>query len=511
MIRSISLVTAAILVSQLAVAQPAPPATPAPAATPTPAATAAAAKPGTEEAPVIRKHQITLNGKPLAYTTTTGMMPIRNAAGDVEASMFFIAYTLDGVADKAKRRLMFSFNGGPGSASVWLHIGAIGPKRVRMMDDGNLPPAPYRMELNEGTLLDQADLVFIDPVGTGYSRAAKPELAKKFFSLQGDIDSVGEFIRMYLTRYERWLSPLFLIGESYGTTRAAGLSGHLLDRGIALNGIALVSTILNFQTARFGGGNDSAYPLILPTYTATAWYHKKLAPELKDRKKLLDEVEKWALGGYTEALAKGDSLTPAERKAVVEKLARYTGLNSKVIEDNDLRVDLSVFRRELLRDKDLVVGRLDARITGAPDRSERGVYDPSMTAIRPPYTAAFGDYVRTELGYQSDLTYYILGGGIGQWDFNSNNSYADVSSSLRDAFVKNPHMKLYIGFGFYDCATPYFAAQYTVAHMSLPKEARANIREHFYEAGHMYYIHFPSLKMMKADVGSFLGWAAPVE
>lgn len=483
---------------------------PAPVASPAPPPAAAPAKPAGEE-PVVRKHQITLNGKPLSYTTTTGMMPIRNAAGDIEASMFFMAYTLDGVADKSKRRLMFSFNGGPGSASVWLHIGAIGPKRVRMMDDGNLPPAPYRMEVNEGTLLDQADLVFIDPVGTGFSRAAKPDIAKKFFSLNGDIESVGEFIRLYLTRYERWLSPVFLIGESYGTTRAAGLAGHLIERGIALNGIALVSTILNFQTARFGGGNDSAYPLILPTYAATAWYHKKLGAEFKDRKKLLEEVEKWALSGYTEALAKGDALSETERKAAIDRLARYTGLSARVIGENNLRVDLTTFRRELLRDKDLVVGRLDSRITGAPDRGERGANDPSMSAIRPPYTAAFSDYVRSELGYQSDLTYYILGGGIGPWDFNTNNSYADVSSSLRDAFVKNPHMKLYVGYGYYDCATPYFAAQYTLGHMGLPREARANVREHYYEAGHMYYIHVPSLKAMKSDLAGFLGWAAKVE
>jgi len=481
-------------------AAPAAPHAPAPAAP-------APAKPAAEE-PVVRKHQISLNGKQLNYTTTTGLMPIRNAAGDVEANIFFMAYTLDGVTAKSKRRLMFSFNGGPGSASVWLHIGAIGPKRVPMLDDGNLPPAPYHMEVNPGTLLDQADLVFIDPVGTGYSRAAKPDLAKKFFSLNGDIDSVGEFIRLYLTRYERWLSPVFLIGESYGTTRAAGLAGHLIERGIALNGIALVSTILNFQTARFGDGNDSAYPLILPTYAATAWYHKKLAPEYKDRKRLLEEVEKWSLGGYTEALAKGDSLSAAERKAVVDKLARYTGLDPRIIEENDLRVDLTTFRRELLRERNLIVGRLDSRITGAPDRSVRGVYDPSMSAIRPPYTAAFADYVRTELGYHSDLTYYILGGGVGQWDFNANNSYADVSGALRDAFIKNPYMKLYIGYGYYDCATPYLAAQYTMAHLGFPKGARANLREHYYDAGHMYYINVPSLKAMKTDLADFLGWAA---
>jgi carboxypeptidase C (cathepsin A) len=241
----------------------------------------AAAKPAPDETPVVRKHELNVGGRVLRYTTTAGLMPIRDAKGETEAHIFYMAYALDGVADPAKRRLMFSFNGGPGSASVWLHLGAIGPKRVPMRDDGAMPAPPFQLIPNDSTLLDEADLVFIDPVGTGYSRPVKPELQAKFSSRQGDIESVGEFIRLYLTRNKRWLSPLFLIGESYGTTRAAGLAGYLIDRGIAFNGIALISTILNFQTSRFARGNDLPFPLILPTYTATAWYHKKLSPELQ--------------------------------------------------------------------------------------------------------------------------------------------------------------------------------------------------------------------------------------
>jgi len=471
----------------------------------TPAA-ASAAKPVDE--PVVRQHQITLGARTLEYTTTTGMMPIRNAAGEVEAHIFFMAYTLNGVADRSKRRLMFSFNGGPGSASVWLHLGALGPKRIKMMDDGAMPAPPYHLEVNAQTWLDETDLVFIDPVGTGYSRATKPELNRKFHGVQGDIESVGEFIRLYLTRYERWLSPLFLVGESYGTTRAAGLSGYLVEKGIAFNGICLVSTILNFDTVRGGRSNDINYVMHLPTYASTALYHKKTTGDLR---KLLPEVEAFAIGPYQEALAKGDSLPPAERKAIAAKLARYTGLDARFIERAELRIELQEFMRELLREENLLVGRLDSRLTGPGPRNSdhRAEFDPSMTAIRPPYTAAFNHYVRAELGYKNDDVYHILGGGVGAWDWGTSGTLTDVSDSLRQAFAKNPHMKLYVGQGYYDFATPYFAAWYTLDHMGLHPSVRKSIRTHTYESGHMYYIHVPSLAAMKNDISSFLKWATP--
>jgi carboxypeptidase C (cathepsin A) len=257
-------------------------------ATPALAAAAPAAKSGAPAAPaptpsdtmpVVTHHDITVDGKPLRYTVTTGMLPLRNDTGEIEARIFFVAYTAEGRGSAGSRPLMFSFNGGPGSSSVWLHLGALGPKRVKMLDEGGMPPPPYQLVDNPYTWLDRTDLCFIDPVGTGYSRAVKPELGKKFWGVQGDLESVGEFIRLYLTRYERWSSPLFLVGESYGTTRAAGLSGYLVERsGIAFNGILLVSSILNFETARFTRGNDLPYSLFLPTYAATAWYHRKLPP-----------------------------------------------------------------------------------------------------------------------------------------------------------------------------------------------------------------------------------------
>jgi len=467
-----------------------------------------AVAPLVDETPVVTKHTVNVNGKTLAYTATTGFMPIKNQAGETEAHIFFMAYTLDNVANATERPLMFSFNGGPGSSSVWLHLGALGPRRIKMLDDGGMPAPPYQVTDNPYTWLDQTDLVFIDPVGTGYSRATKPELAAKFFGLQGDLSSVGEFIRMYLARYERWSSPLFLVGESYGTTRASGLAGYLIDRGIAFNGIILISTVMNFQTLLFAQGNDLPYIMILPSYTATAWYHKKLPADLQqqDLRKVLSEVEAWAATDYTVALGKGDGLTAAERQAVIDKLARYTGLSKSYVDSCDLRIDLPHFDKELLRDQKRNVGRLDSRFKGIDllAVSERPDSDPSMDAIRPPYTAAFNSYVRAELRFKSDLDYYILGGGVGRWDFGANNGYADTSAALRSAFAKNAYLKLFVACGYYDMATPYFGTEYTLNHMNLDPSQRANIRLEYYEAGHMMYIDARMLAKLKQDVAAFL-------
>ncbi len=491
--------------------QAAPPA----AETPKPAAEKAAEKPSEkEEPPVVTHHEISVNGKALKYTATAGMMPIRDAKGDIEAHMFFMAYTLDGVTDTGRRPLMFSFNGGPGSASVWLHLGALGPKRVVMQPDGQMPAPPFHLVDNEYTWLDQTDLVFIDPVGTGYSRAAKPELNKNFWNLRGDIRSVGEFIRMYLTRNERWTSPLFLVGESYGTTRAAGLSGYLIDRGVAFNGIILVSSILNFQTADFAKGNDLPYILYLPSYTATAWYHHKLAPDLqRDLQKTLKEAAAWAETGYAEALAKGDRLGAAERQTVIDRLARYTGLEKRYIDYSNLRVPIFYFTKELLRDQKRTVGRIDSRFKGVDESAatDHPEYDPSLSAIRPPYTSTFNNYVRGELGYKTDLEYYILGEGItSPWEWGPSSSregFPDTSDDLRSALSKNSFMKLFVASGYFDLATPYFATEYTLTHMGLDPKLRGNIHTAEYESGHMVYIDLKSLEKLKADVAGFLGGA----
>ena len=461
-----------------------------------------------EESPVVTHHSINVGGKELRYTATVGMMPIKNRDGETEARIFFMAYTLDGVSDRQKRPLTFSFNGGPGSASVWLHMGALGPRRVPMNPDGTMPAPPYHLVDNEHTWLDQSDLVFIDPVGTGYSRALRPEVASRFFSLQGDIESVGEFIRMYLTRHERWTSPLFLAGESYGTTRASALSGYLIGRGIAFNGIVLISTIMNFETTDFASGNDLPYVMYLPSYAATAWYHKKLPRDMQSKsvQKVVAEAEEWAANDYTLALEKGDRLSGQERQETVTRLAHFTGLDPHFIDNANLRVSLNFFRKELLRDEKRSIGRLDARfkgydssyVTAGPD------FDASEAAIRPPYTSTFNNYIRTELNYKSDLEYYILGGGIGPWNWGTNNGYVDTSVALRTAMAQNPYLKIFVAMGYYDMATPYFAVQYTMHHISIDPLLLKNFSTGYYEAGHMMYIDEKQLGRLRADVRKFI-------
>jgi len=461
-----------------------------------------------DEPPVVTKHSINVGTRKLDYTATTGYMPIKNAqSGEIEAKIFYVAYTLDNAP--AGRPLLFSYNGGPGSASVWLHLGALGPRRIKMLDDGMMPPPPYQMEDNQQTWLTETDIVFIDPVGTGYSRAARADLGAKFFGINGDIESVGEFIRMYLGRNERWMSPLFLAGESYGTTRSAGLSNWLFNHGIALNGIALVSTVLNFQTISFADNNDLPLVLILPSYAATAWYHKKLSPSMQAKtvEQVAQEARNFAGNEYAPALLKIDRLTPAERKTLGDKFSALTGLSREFIENANFRVELGEFSKELLRGERRTTGRLDSRFKGI-DRDAAGSNtqgDPSMNAIRPPYTAAFNDYVRRELGYKSDVEYYILGGGItGAWNYNVTNQYADTSFQMKDAMAKNPYMKILVAQGYYDMATPFYAAEYTISALSLDPTLRRNINFEYYESGHMMYIEKNSLKKLKDDAAALI-------
>lgn len=505
--RIIALVSLCLLLSIGAFAQqPTPAASPSPSGSP--------AKPvdtKMDDPPVVTHHTVRVGGRSIAYTVTTGFMPLKNAvSGDVEARIFYMAYTMDNAP--AARPLMFSFNGGPGSASVWLHLGALGPRRIKMSDEGFLPPPPYEMEDNQATWLADTDLVFIDPVGTGYSRAAKPELGSKFFGLDGDIASVGEFIRLYLGRSERWMSPLFLVGESYGTTRASGLSNWLFDHGVALNGIVLISTVMNFQTLRFANNNDVPLALILPSYTATAWYHKKLPADMEAKPvaQVVKDAENFAMNEYMPAMMRIDHLTPAERQSLLDKFSMFTGLSKEYVEQANFRVELDRFNKELLRGERRTTGRLDSRFKGI-DRDAVGEGpdgDPSINAIRPPYTAAFNSYVRGELGYKSDVEYYILGGGVtGQWNFGENNGYADTSIRMKDAMAKNPFMKIMICQGYYDMATPFFAAEYTVSAMNLDPSLRRNISFEYYEAGHMMYIDVKQLKKLHDDAAAFINMA----
>jgi carboxypeptidase C (cathepsin A) len=455
------------------------------------------------------KHSVRIDGRQIDYTATAGTIVLRKEDGTARASIFYVAYVADNPGDVGKRPITFSFNGGPGSSSVWLHMGALGPRRVVMNDDGTPTPPPYRIADNEYSILDRTDLVFIDPVSTGYSRAAQEREARDFHSFREDINSVGEFIRMYTSRNGRWASPKYLAGESYGTTRAAALSGHLQDQlGMNLNGVMLISAILNFQTARFDPGNDLPYILFLPSYTATAWYHKKLAKDLQGPlEKTLREVEQFATTDYTLALMKGDRLSAEERATIAKKVARYTGLAPQYIERANLRVQIGRFTKELLREEGRTVGRFDSRFRGI-DRDAAGElyeYDPSYAVVQGTYTAALNQYVRQDLKFSSDLPYEILTGRVQPWTWAPyDNRYVNVAETLRSAMTKNSNLRVFFGKGYYDLATPYFAADHTVHHLGLDPELRKHVSGGYYEAGHMYYVHKPSLVKMRQDLAAFI-------
>jgi carboxypeptidase C (cathepsin A) len=387
-------------------------------------------------------------------------------------------------------------------------MGALGPKRIEMTEMGDATKPPYKVVDNEYSWLDETDLVFIDPVMTGYSRPEEGVEKKEFTGYVEDIESVGQFIQLYTTRFERWNSPKFLVGESYGTTRASGLSGHLQDRyGMYLNGLILISSIMNFQTARFTKGNDLPYALFLPTYSSIAWYHKQLDPSITSLKTLQSEVEKFAMGEYTVLLMKGDQLTPDEKNSLAKKLARYTGLSEEYIHQTNYRIDIGRFVKQLRRDEGATVGRLDGRFVGMDydDAGENYEFDPSYNkAIYGPYTMAINDHIRKTLKFQSDLPYEILTGRVQPWNYNNvQNQFLNTAETMRQAMHKNPSLKVLIANGYYDLATPYFATDYTVNHMFIDPSLRNNIRQTFYEAGHMMYIHKPSLIQLKKDVAEF--------
>ena len=466
------------------------------------------------EESVRTRHRVVVDGQEIAYTATAGTILLKEEDGEPKAEVFFVAYTKDGVEKASNRSITFSFNGGPGSSSVWLHLGLLGPRRVLLDPEGRALPPPYELVDNAYTLLDVTDLVFIDPVSTGYSRAVPGEAPKQFHAFDKDLESVGEFIRLYTTRFKRWSSPKFLIGESYGTTRAAGLSGLMQGRhGMYFNGVMLISAILNFQTARFDTGNDLPYILFLPTYAATAWYHKRLDDDLQgDLHTTLAQVEAFAQGEYTLALMQGAALSPSDREQVAHRLARYTGLSPVYVEQADLRIDIFRFVKELLRDQRRTVGRLDTRFTGM-DRDaagERFDYDPSYAAIQGPYTATLNDYVRRELVFESDLPYEILTSRVQPWDYSKHqNQYVNVAETLRKAMTQNPSLKVFVASGYFDLATPYFATRYTFNHLGIDPSLQDNISMGYYDAGHMMYVRIPSLARLKADLSRFVRAAIP--
>ncbi|NOY27770.1 MAG: peptidase S10 [Oligoflexia bacterium] len=455
-----------------------------------------------------------IGGRTLAFTTTAATVNIQGEDGKDRASLFTISHVLDGDPDPATRPVTFCFNGGPGSSSVWLHYGALGPRRVLIPDTLPAPPPPYPVQDNPHSLLDLTDLVFIDPVGTGLSRPQGDAKAADFHNIDGDIESVGELIRRWLDTHGRWASPKLLAGESYGTTRAAGLAGWLNDKGIILNGLVLISLATDFQNFVFEQGNDLPHILYLPAYTATAWYHGRLPDKVADLDSLLAEVREFAIAEYAPALLLGSRLDSARRDELAVRLARYTGLPAAQIARRRLRIEYGWFMRTLLGQGEQTVGRLDSRFVG-PDLDPYGqemTRDPSYDAALGAFTAAANDHLRRSLGWEDTEPYNILSMKVNQawkWDRGERMGFPSTSADLRRALIANPHLRVLICNGLFDLATPAMAAQYTVDHLNLPATLTDNVRLALYQAGHMMYFHPPSLKKLKADLARLFAEAVP--
>ncbi|MEM7384072.1 MAG: peptidase S10 [Verrucomicrobiota bacterium] len=459
--------------------------------------------------PVVTTHKATIGGRTINYQVKTGTFHLRNKDKKNIASVFHIAYTIpDGERDDPKRPIVFSFNGGPGSSSVWLHLGAFGPRRTTFTEegtDGGSPP--YHLADNPYSLLDVADLVFIDPVSTGYSRPEKGENAGQFHGLDEDIRSVGEFIHLYTTRNHRWASPKFLAGESYGAVRASGLVDHLQTRyGMYLNGIMLISGLLDFSTLWTSGDNDLPHILFLPTMAATAHHHGQLDSDLQSRPltEVIREVNDFAKTDYALALLQGHTLDNAQRLDISGRLARYTGLPVRIITESKLRISPSVFRKELLREEGLTLGRFDSRIVGRDNRtlSRSPEYDPSYAAVLGPFSGTINHYLREELEYEEDSPYEILKGL--SWKYPRQNSYATVSHRLETAFQSNQHLQVFIGCGHFDLATPPHAILHSLSHLDIPEKLRENITVRYYDGGHMMYTNEAALKSLKSDLSAFV-------
>jgi len=452
-------------------------------------------------------HVMRLDGREIKYTAAAGTLPIRLDDGKVSARMFFVAYTKDG-EEARTRPIAFLYNGGPGSSSVWLHMGSFAPRRVLMADDGSQPSPPYQLVDNDQSIIDLADLVFVDAIDTGYSRVMAGVNGAQFHGQTGDIRAFGEFINAYLIAYGRWASPKLLIGESYGTIRSAGLADELQSRhGIELNGIVLVSSLLTYQTLSPAPNNDIPYAALVPSFAATAWYHKKLPADLQAAglKKVVDEARGFALGEYTAALTKGNTLTDAEQRGIAQKLARYTGLSDTFVVESNLRVSATRFRKELLRDKRLTLGRYDARFTGL-DRDaagEQSEYDPSDTAAKGAVTAVFQQYVRDDLKWETDLHYPTSGGPVQPWTYDQNR-YMDMTDALRRAMSRNPFLRVFVACGYYDLATPFTGSEFNFSHLAFDRSISDRVSFGYYESGHMIYLRPSAHKLLRADVARFI-------
>jgi carboxypeptidase C (cathepsin A) len=457
----------------------------------------------------VTQHTLQLKNSTLSYTATAGTLIINDEHEKPEASIFYTAYRRDPVsANEPLRPVTFCFNGGPGSASLWLNIGAFGPQRIDLPNAEALPP-PYSYSPNLYTLLDTTDLVFIDPVSTGFSRPAPGVDVKRFHNVDGDIQSIARFINLYLNRYQLWEAPKFIMGESYGTFRAAGLAAHLHDtHSIYLNGIILVSTVLDFATLRDPSTtNDLPYLLSLPSYTAAAHYHKRLGPQLqKDSVAARAAAESFVYGDYSAALLRGDALMPEEKQLIANKLSELTGVPSEEIARQRLRIPLGCFAKQILKESKQIIGRWDCRYVGYDPRPGNGssyyTLDPSAEALMGPFTAVFNSYIRRDLGWSTDGIYVPLADV--SWDYEPYvNQFASTANQLREVMTKNPYLRVFVASGYYDLATPYFATHYSLQHLGVAPELAKHIEEHRYDAGHMMYLHQPSLMQLKEDLVGF--------
>lgn len=479
-----------------------------------PGATQQGASAASEEGvPAVEKvsttqHTITIGGKEIAYTANTGTMVLRDDNGKPQATVFYISYTRDG-QDAANRPVTFFFNGGPGSASIWLDMGIMSPRHPDMGPNGTQPAPPYALVDNPYSPLDVTDLVQVDAMMTGYSRPGPGVSASEYTGARNDIRMFAQFIRNYLDKYDRWASPKYLFGESYGTFRSAGLATELQgSEGIELNGIMLLGTVLDFQYISQSPTNDIGYATFLPTYAATAWYHKKLAADLQSQPldQVVQQSRDYAFGDYLTALASGNELTLSQRQAVAQQLARLTGVSEKFIMQTNLRISAGVYRTELLRDERETVGRYDSRLIGINGNasSQREDYDPSDVAPSGAFMSAFMQYLHNELDYKSDLQYY-MGGHTGRWDYGSSgNGYPSEVESLRSAMAQDPYLHVMVGAGYYDMATPFANAEYTFRHLGFDKTYADRTEFDYYESGHMAYLNQTSAQKLRDDIVSFI-------
>jgi carboxypeptidase C (cathepsin A) len=469
-----------------------------------------------KEAKAVTHHTITAGGTPIAYDATAGTLTLRDDEGKPIASMFYVAYVVDGGSSDHRRPVTFFYNGGPGSATVWLHLGSFGPVRAATEAPESTPGPPFRLEANEDTLLGKSDLVFLDAIGTGYSRSLGDTKEDKFRGVDQDIDAFARAITRYVTLNDRWNSPKFLFGESYGTPRTAGLVYALQNQGMQFNGVTILSSILNYGTR--DRGFDRNFVSYLPTFAAAAWYHGKVKPKPADLEAFLREVRAYAAGPYLLALDKGQNLPENEAQAVAERVSAYTGLSVVFLKENHLRVSPGRFRKELLRDEHRTIGRYDSRFQAidADDAGETPEIDPSSYYSSGPFVAAFHDYVSTQLDYHTNLDYRVHTDAYKKWDWHHKapgdvdpEADCDLALDLAAALRDNPRLRVLSLNGWYDMATPFFQTEYDLGHMLLDPTLRDHVQVTYYPSGHMVYLNPEALKLMKADVGRFYDVAAP--